>query len=160
MPAILALLIIIISVYFSGCANANYTNRQLDKSNINAPIADDVIEIEINGTVIQVEYADTPAERQLGLMYRRSLCENCGMLFRFDTSRIGSIWMKNTYIPLDLAYISEDGEIIDIRQLQPLDLTPVTSSQKVRFALEMNKGWFANKDIREGDFVKIKPSQQ
>jgi uncharacterized membrane protein (UPF0127 family) len=110
-----------------------------------------------NDTAIRVEYADTPQERQLGLMYRRSLCDDCGMLFKFDSNRVGSIWMKNTFIPLDLAYISADGTIVDIFQLAPHDLTPVRSTSKVLYALEMNKGWFAKKDIRAGEKVTNLP---
>lgn len=144
-------------MYSSGCANAFHYQNQPTQLKDNRPTVEDTIGLKINDISIKVEYADTPSKRQLGLMYRRSLCEDCGMLFKFDTLTIGSIWMKNTYIPLDLAYISSDGEIVDIRQLQPHDLTPVTSSQKVRYALEMNKGWFASNDIREGDVVTNLP---
>lgn len=104
-----------------------------------------------------VEYADSPEERALGLMYRRVLCDDCGMLFKFDSSRVGSIWMKNTFIPLDLAYITADGQIVDILQLQPHDLSSIRSSSLVLYALEMNQGWFAKQDIRVGDKVELLP---
>lgn len=110
-----------------------------------------------NNKAIRVEYADTPQERQLGLMYRRKLCDDCGMLFKFDSTRTGSIWMKNTFVPLDLAYIKQDGTIVDIFQLTPHDLTPVESTSKVLYALEMNQGWFAQHDIRTGDKIKYLP---
>ncbi|MFT4652683.1 MAG: uncharacterized membrane protein (UPF0127 family) [Kangiellaceae bacterium] len=119
--------------------------------------SDNKIALTVSTTNIRVEYADTPQKRQLGLMFRRELCENCGMLFKFDSPRIGSIWMKNTFIPLDLAYIDEQGNIVDIEQLQPHDLNPVGSSAKVLYALEMNKGWFAKQDIRVGDKVTLLP---
>jgi hypothetical protein len=79
------------------------------------------------------------------------------MLFKFESPRIGSIWMKNTYIPLDLAYIDINGKIVDIKQLQPHELNPVRSSSLVLYALEMNKGWFAKQDLRVGDTVKQLP---
>jgi uncharacterized membrane protein (UPF0127 family) len=118
---------------------------------------DGKIALSIGDTAIRVEYADTPEKRQLGLMFRRELCDNCGMLFKFDSVRTGSIWMKNTFIPLDLAYIDEAGRIIDIKSLQPHDLTPVKSSSTVLYALEMNQGWFAKQDIRTGDTVSLLP---
>ena len=120
-------------------------------------VADGKVLLEIGNTQIRVEYADTQEKRQLGLMYRRELCTNCGMLFKFDYPRIGSIWMKNTYIPLDLAYIDQHGKIIDIKQLKAHNLTPVESSSNVLYALEMNLGWFAKQDIRVGDMVSLLP---
>jgi uncharacterized membrane protein (UPF0127 family) len=114
-----------------------------------------LIAIQVGDKTIVVEYADAPNERALGLMYRRQMCADCGMLFKFDQDQIGSIWMKNTYIPLDLAYIEEDGTITDIKQLAPFDLTPVKSSKPVRFALEMNLGWMAKHNIKVGQKVNV-----
>lgn len=117
-----------------------------DDSNINIAFAD---------KALQVEFADSFEERALGLMHRKSLCTDCGMLFQFDSERIASIWMKNTFVPLDLAYITVDGSIVDIKQLQPHDLNSVVSSQEVLFALEMNQGWFAKNGIKVGDKISI-----
>lgn len=119
--------------------------------------ADGRVALTINDKQIRVEYADSPEERQLGLMYRRQLCEDCGMLFKFDYPRIASIWMKNTFIPLDLAYIDANGKIIDIKGLQAHDLTSVKSSSLALYALEMNQGWFAKQDIQVGDRVEQLP---
>lgn len=115
------------------------------------------IEIKMGGKLFKVAYADDALERQLGLMYRRKMCENCGMLFKFDNVRTGSIWMKNTYIPLDLAYITAAGEIVDIKALTPHDLTPVKSSSPVLYALEMNQGWFAKQGLKVGDKIERLP---
>lgn len=121
-----------------------------------ALLADDgLIELTFDSLSIDVEFADTFDKRRLGLMYRRSLCDDCGMLFQFDDERIASIWMKNTFVPLDLAYISVDGKIVDIKALQPHDLSSVQSSSAVLYALEMNQGWFAKKGIKVGDRVSI-----
>jgi uncharacterized membrane protein (UPF0127 family) len=124
---------------------------------LNSEPSDEKISLIVGNTNIRVEYADTFEKRQLGLMFRRQLCEDCGMLFKFDSPRIGSIWMKNTFIPLDLAYIDAKGNIVDIEQLQPHELTPVRSSSVVVYALEMNKGWFAKQDIRVGNKVAMLP---
>lgn len=111
--------------------------------------------LQINGQIINVEYADTWELRAQGLMFRESLCEQCGMLFKFERERLISMWMKNTLIPLDVAFFKQDGEIVDIKQMQPLDLTSVPSSKPVLYALEMNEGWFAANGIKEGDNIKI-----
>ncbi|MFT6085246.1 MAG: uncharacterized membrane protein (UPF0127 family) [Glaciecola sp.] len=121
-----------------------------------ALLADDGnINIEFANISLQVEFADSFEERALGLMYRKSLCEDCGMLFQFDDERIASIWMKNTFVALDLAYITVDGRIVDIKQLKPHDLTSVKSSKQVLYALEMNQGWFAKNGVKVGDKISI-----
>lgn len=116
---------------------------------------DSSINIAFSKKSLKVEFADSFDERALGLMHRKSLCDDCGMLFQFDSERIGSIWMKNTFVPLDLAYITVDGKIVDIKPLEPQDLTPVKSSKPVLYALEMNQGWFAKNGIKVGDKVSI-----
>ncbi len=113
------------------------------------------INIEFANKSLQVEFADSFEERALGLMYRKSLCEDCGMLFQFDDERIASIWMKNTFVALDLAYITVDGQIVDIKQLKPHDLASVKSSKQVLYALEMNQGWFAKNGVKVGDKISI-----
>lgn len=116
-----------------------------------------LVTLVINGRTLQVEYAATLARRSLGLMHRQSLCQHCGMLFKFGNPRRVSMWMKNTFIPLDVAFIRRDGLITDIRALKPLDLTHVSASEKILFALEMNQGWFQLHDIAVGDTLKIQP---
>ena len=111
--------------------------------------------VEVNGRQLHVELADSWDLRAQGLMFRTELCEDCGMLFEFDRTRFVSMWMKNTLIPLDVAYFEKGGKIIDIKQMQPLDLTSVPSSAPVFYALEMNKGWFAKNGVKEGDSIKV-----
>jgi len=111
--------------------------------------------VEINGQKLNVELADNWELRAQGLQFRTELCDDCGMLFRFDRTRKISMWMKNTLIPLDVAFFTKDGTIIDIRQMQPLDLTSVPSSKPVYYALEMNQNWFASNGIKEGDMIKV-----
>lgn len=138
----------------------NHKDNKHDKDQITeeelALLQDDSkIMLEFASKILEVEFADSFDERALGLMYRKSLCENCGMLFQFDSERTASIWMKNTFVPLDLAYITVDGQIVDILPLQPHDLTSVKSSVPVLYALEMNQGWFAKNNIKVGDKVSI-----
>lgn len=117
--------------------------------------ADELVPLLLNDKDIKVEFADEQHERALGLMYRRELCDDCGMLFKFERIRIVSMWMKNTYIPLDVAYINAFGRITDIKPLQPEDTTSVSSSAPVLFALEMNQGWFEKNGINVGDTVQM-----
>ncbi len=87
-------------------------------------------------------------------MYRKSLAENSGMLFYFDKPQPVGFWMKNTLIPLSIAYLDEKGEILEIYPLTPLDETPTTSrSYRVKYALEMNQGWFKKNGVKPGDRV-------
>ena len=88
-------------------------------------------------------------------MFRRSLAPDSGMLFVFDTDEMQRFWMKNTLIPLSIAYITRDSLITDILEMAPLDTTtPYVSSKAVRYALEMNSGWFQSKGIKPGDTVR------
>ena len=113
--------------------------------------------VTLNGQTYAVDFAKSPRQRAQGLMFRKSLCSDCGMLFRFSPPKQASMWMKNTYIPLDVAFIDKKGTITDIKPLQPHDLTSVGASTKVMYALEMNQGWFARHDIQVGDHIVIKP---
>ena len=115
----------------------------------------DNIVIELGGKKYNVEYAKTFEQRARGLMFRKELCEDCGMFFKFNTAKLAGMWMKNTYIPLDVAFIARNGVISDIKPLTPHSLASVGSSKKVLFALEMNQGWFAKHNIRVGDQINI-----
>ncbi|WP_343861712.1 DUF192 domain-containing protein [Aliiglaciecola litoralis] len=104
---------------------------------------------------LNVEYAQTFEQRAQGLMYRESMCENCGMLFEYSHARIASMWMKNTLLPLDVAFVDKDGIITDIIAMQPHDLTSVRSSKEVLYALEMNQGWFTKQGFKVGDTMRV-----
>ena len=113
------------------------------------------ITIRVGDTYLVVEVARTPEARQLGLMYRQRLPEDMGMLFVFDTVGIYTFWMKDTYIPLSIAFITADGRIIDIQDMEPLSLELHFPSQPIRFALEVNRSWFTRHDVKIGDTVYI-----
>jgi len=123
-----------------------------------------VIERENPATVLEtvaeitVEVARTDEERAKGLMFRKDLPDGQGMLFIFDRDQQLSFWMKNTLIPLSIAFIASDGHIIEIKDMQPNDLNSVKSSRSVRYALEVPQGWFGRVNVKAGDIVKIDPS--
>jgi uncharacterized membrane protein (UPF0127 family) len=103
----------------------------------------------------QVEFVDTPKSRERGLMYRKSLAPNAGMLFDFKTEREVAFWMKNTFIPLDLIYIRADGQILSIiRNAKPHDESPLPSGGPVRAVLEIPGGRAAQLGIWPGDRVR------
>jgi uncharacterized membrane protein (UPF0127 family) len=100
---------------------------------------------------IQVEIARTDEQRSQGLMYRTRLDDGQGMLFIFDRDEILSFWMKNTEIPLSIAFISSDGRIMEIRDMEPHSIDSVRSSRSVRYALEVPQGWFSRVNLGVGD---------
>lgn len=106
-------------------------------------------------TVVKAEIARTGDERSKGLMYRKKLPEGEGMLFIFERDEVLSFWMKNTSIPLSIAFIASDGKIIDIKDMYPHDENSVVSSRSVRYALEVPMGWFSHAGVRLGDTVIV-----
>ena len=116
------------------------------------------VELRCGDAVVSVEVADDPAERERGLMMRREMGEDHGMLFVFDQTARQSFWMRNTLIPLSIAYLGEGGEVLEIHDMFPLDRTPVVSqSASVRYALEVNRGWFGRRGIGPGDRFDLGP---
>ena len=114
--------------------------------------------IRINQWEVTVETADTLESQEKGLMGRESLDENRGMLFVYDRDAKKSFWMKNTTIPLSIAYIAADGTIREIYDMEPLSTRTVDSRYSVRYALEVNQGAFERHGINAGDKVEfIKP---
>lgn len=115
-----------------------------------------LVSITIGQQPLEVEYAYTFEQRAKGLMFRKTLCSQCGMLFKFSDAKKASMWMQNTFLALDVAFITSDGVITDIKPMQPQDLTSVGASQAVLYALEMNQGWFAKNGVKVGDRLVIK----
>ncbi|MEB2309963.1 MAG: DUF192 domain-containing protein [Candidatus Brocadiaceae bacterium] len=114
-----------------------------------------VMPISVAGIALEVELATTPEDQILGLMYRDHLGDNEGMLFIFPTEKELSFWMKDTHIPLSLAFIKEDGRIVQIESMKPYSLDTHVSREKVKYALEMKEGWFTMHKVKEGDRIKI-----
>jgi len=108
------------------------------------------IELAAKGQKIVAEVAVTEADRMQGLMHRRMLPENRGMLFVFPQPAHHAFWMMNTYIPLSIAFIEDDGTIVNIEDMQPHTQNSHSARKPVRYALEMNQGWFAKHGIKPG----------
>ena len=109
--------------------------------------------LTVGGHRITVELARDSEERARGLMFRETLPPDHGMLFVFTRDEVQAFWMRNTTIPLSIAYADAGGRIVRIADLEPLDERPVTSFAPVRYALEMNRGWFAAHTVVAGDRI-------
>ena len=106
--------------------------------------------LAIKGHRLTAEVAATEATRATGLMHRRMMPENRGMLFVFSHAVPQSFWMMNTYLPLSIAYIDENGTIVNIADMKPLTTDTHPSAKPAKYALEMNLGWFAKRGIKAG----------
>ena len=117
-------------------------------------------QIKVAGHALRVEIAASDAERERGLMNRRSMGANDGMLFIFAEPAYHAMWMKNTLIPLSVAFVDRDGVILNILDMEPQTLDTHMSAGPSIYAIETNKGWFAQKKIKAGDKVTGLPGDQ
>jgi uncharacterized membrane protein (UPF0127 family) len=115
--------------------------------------------LSIGSTTLTAEVAATHEHRQTGLMHRFSLAPDSGMLFVFDAPRPLSFWMRNTYVPLSIAFIDAQGTILNIEDMAPRDERMTFSAGPALYALEMRKGWFAQKGIGKGARVQGLPEK-
>jgi len=109
-----------------------------------------VVRLSAGIHLIQAEVVADYATRAQGLMHRKTLAPNGGMLFVFDDRSIHCMWMKNTLIPLSVAFIDDRGTIVNIADMEPHSEASHCAAQPVRYALEMNRGWFAARAIKPG----------
>lgn len=116
-----------------------------------------VISLNAGMHVIKAEVAAKDADRQQGLMFRQKMGQNEGMVFIFDAPAGVCMWMKNTLIPLSVAFIDESGKIVNIEDMQPQTLDSHCARKPVRYALEMNLGWFRQKNIKPGTVIEGLP---
>lgn len=128
-----------------GC-NAQSQPQDLPRITLNAGIHN-----------ITAELALSPDERATGLMFRQSMPPNQGMLFVFEQAEQQCFWMKNTLIPLDVAFVADDGTVINIEHMKPQTLDNHCSLKPVRMVLEMNDGWFAKRGVTAGFRLKGAP---
>lgn len=128
---------------------ASCKNSNLEKKTLTLCKAD--------GTELSVkaELAVKPEDRNFGFMERKNIPDGTGMLFVFEYDQILSFWMKNTPTPLSIAFITKDGKIKDIFDMQPFSLASISSTGYVRYALEVPQGWFRKNGIKTGDVLKI-----
>jgi hypothetical protein len=127
------------ALFFAFAAHAQSGPQKLSAVKLNAGIHNIVAEV-----------ARTPDERSTGLMFRPSLAANEGMLFVFEQPGQQCFWMKNTLIPLSVAFVTDDGAIVNIEHMKPQTLDSHCSTKAVRYVLEMNEGWFARRGIKPG----------
>tara|TARA_B100001059_G_scaffold69415_1_gene66506 strand:- start:371 stop:820 length:450 start_codon:yes stop_codon:yes gene_type:complete len=112
--------------------------------------------IRINDLLNNIEVVSNSNERRKGLMFRKSLPENDGMLFIWDYQKRQCMWMKNTYIPLNVAYIDSKGKILEIYEMLPMSEESICSKKRVKYALEVNLDWFKRNNVSIGDEIDIK----
>ena len=99
---------------------------------------------------IQAQVAANPEQRAIGLMHRKDMPTNEGMLFIFEQPATQCFWMKNTLLPLTAAFLADDGTVVNLAYMQPLSLQSHCSTQPVRYVLEMHQGWFARRGVTAG----------
>jgi uncharacterized membrane protein (UPF0127 family) len=109
--------------------------------------------LKIKGHAVRAELANTEQTRRTGLMFRDGLPENSGMLFVYERDESYAMWMKNTYLPLSVAFIDRHGVILNIEDMEPQTLDSHASAGAARYSLEMNQGWFSKRGIKKGDKV-------
>jgi uncharacterized membrane protein (UPF0127 family) len=109
-----------------------------------------VVQLKAGMHLIRAEVAADYSTRGRGLMHRKSLAPNAGMLFIFEGPAIHCMWMKNTYIPLSVAFLDEKGEIINIADMQPHSEQSHCAARPALYALEMERGWFAQRGVKPG----------
>lgn len=139
-PGNTLLLLPLVFILLSGCSGA------------------ETIELTVGGISVTAEIADTQELRQQGLMGREHLDENHGMLFIFPDELPRSFWMKNTPLPLSIAYIDSRGIIRTIKTMKPYSLDSVESEYSVKYALEMNQGFFKRNGIKPGEQIVLPDS--
>ena len=134
----------------SRCIRTDAALAMLTASQAQAQAALPVVPLTAGMYAIQAEVAATPAAREQGLMYRKSMPANGGMLFVFEQKAGHCFWMRNTELPLSIAFLADDGTIVNIEDMAPRTENNHCPKAAIRYALEMNQGWFAQKGIRAG----------
>ena len=120
---------------------------------VSVAVAGEPLQLTLGGTSVHAEVSDTPKERAVGLMGRVSLLPDSGMLFVYPDEQSRSFWMKNTPLPLSIAFIDTAGRIVHIADMKPLTEEPVSSVHPAMYALEMNQGWFTEHGVMIGQTV-------
>lgn len=119
------------------------------------------IPLRVGGQVVEVELALSPSEHAQGLMYRQEMDSDHGMLFVFKEDEYRSFWMKNTFLPLSIAFIDKDKKILNMADMAPLREEPTYKSvAPARYVLEMNQGWFVAHGVKAGDGVEFTLPQE
>ena len=126
-------------------------------SRLPSPAPVETIRLSCRGRALDVEVASDPEARARGLMFRRTLPENGGMLFITPGRESAGFWMKNTFLPLSIAFLDDSSRIVNIADMQPFDeVTAHRPAVPVPYALEVSRGWFAANGIGPGDLCSFR----
>lgn len=136
------------------CAEASPGLGEISEAQPTLP----TVTLQVGAKAVVAEVADSPEEREAGLMFRTKLPADQGMLFVYPDSAPRSFWMKNTVLPLSIAYIDAAGTIVRISDMTPLNLSPVPSGKPAMYCLEMSQGWFAAHHVAEGQVLRGLPA--
>ena len=143
--------LLLLSTLLSACGGSDAAKNAGPKS------VDDRFAIQVGSQTVQMQIAALPPELQKGLMFRKTMADNEGMLFVFTTGQQQGFWMRNTTLPLDIGYFDPSGELKEVYPMYPLDERPVTSrGRDIQFCLEMNQGWFKAHDVKPGAKLDLK----
>lgn len=135
----------------TGCGRAEADKAKVPKT------AEDRFAIKIGERTVQMQIAALPGEMEKGLMFREKMGADEGMLFIYGSPQQMGFWMRNTKLPLDIGFISPEGELREIYPLHPLDERTVKSrDRRLQFALEMNQGWFKQNGVKPGAKLDLK----
>ena len=115
------------------------------------------LKLTVGMYLIDTQLALTAEQRSTGLMHRREMPQNEGMLFVFDQPTVQCFWMKNTLLPLTAAFVADDGTVVNLEDMKPKTTDSHCSTKPVRYVLEMNQGWFAKRGIKAGSKLGGKP---
>jgi uncharacterized protein len=143
MSKITHLLLLVCSLFFGVSAFAQTPQLQLPRTTLSVGMFQ-----------IDAQVAQSPEERQIGLMFRAQMPAAEGMLFVFEAPTKQCFWMKNTLLPLTAAFIADDGTIVNLADMKPQTTDTHCSNKPVRYVLEMNQGWFVKKGIKPGTKLK------
>ena len=156
----LGIILVLLSLLLVGCASGSSDTGGGSTGTTTTASELRTVTIDASGgkeVEVRVEVADTEPEHQLGLMGRTALPEDRGMLFVFDEEQELSFWMKDTLIPLSVAFMDSGGRIVDIQDMKPLDDDPphYVSAEPAQYALEVNQGFFEERGIKVGDSARL-----
>lgn len=141
-----------VCVYALGCSQSNSGAKE--NSDTEEPKNNGLTTLRIDSVPLKIEVVQSDEARAKGLMFREELPEDQGMLFVFPNEHTLSFWMRNTFIPLDIAFINANGKIVDIQRMEPLDESKsYISAAPALYALEVNAGWFERHKLKEGSQV-------
>lgn len=160
----IVILILIGLLLFGGLFSTGFINIFNDKNTLSTNTTNEIDEpiFKKEGVLtflktnkkLTIEIADNDAERQQGLMYRKTMPDSCGMLFIMPTNELQSFWMKNTYLPLDILYLNESKKIVTIQANRiPFSEDPINSFENARYVLEVNAGYSQRHGIKKGDVL-------